>query len=241
MNSLVYVAYILLLLSRAMANRRMSQAKKPTLTLTLSTGGGWACLLSLLTNGYTVVISPQCSHITIRKTTSSRTSSLRKVLFESITGARYQCGRATQYVLFTNGFGLSLSMASTSEKLSLPMRDSGEASTTEATWQSRDISYTVCGAPLNKHHRTQTWEVIESSVCCWGLCKFIRMVIMVMFAWHCSGLSGLSGTHYVCEKFKGTRPGKEAHPDHRIKPGWQLNVYFCHYTELHQHISNVCI
>lgn len=62
-----------------------------------------------------------------------------------------------------------------------------------------------------------------------------------MFAWHCSGLSGLGDTHYAHEKPKGTHSVKEAHPDHQVKPGRQLNVYFCHYTGCHQHISNVCI
>lgn len=59
--------------------------------------------------------------------------------------------RAAQCVLLTKGFWLSLSMASTSERLSLPMRDLVEASTTEATWQSQGISYIVYVAPLNKH------------------------------------------------------------------------------------------
>jgi hypothetical protein len=40
MNSLVYVAHILLLLPRAMTNRRRSRVKEPTLTLIGSTSGG---------------------------------------------------------------------------------------------------------------------------------------------------------------------------------------------------------
>lgn len=89
--------------------------------------------------------------MTIRKIPSSRTSGFTKVLSESTTGASYLYKRAAQCVLLTKGFWLRLSMASTSERLSLPMIDLVEASTTEVTWQSQGISYIVCVAPLNEH------------------------------------------------------------------------------------------
>lgn len=52
----IYVAHVLLLLPRARANKSRSQTKRPILTLAGSTGGNWACLLSVLTNGHVVVI-----------------------------------------------------------------------------------------------------------------------------------------------------------------------------------------
>lgn len=49
----------------------------------------------------------------------------------------------------------------------VPVRDRGEAPTSEATWQSQGTSCTVVCVWLREHGHPQTliWEAVESPVC----------------------------------------------------------------------------